>query len=763
MSNYTVQVALEGTDHLSTPLEKVVDKLDNIEDAIRGGGRSGGGGILSGFNDLQNGLQNFASTVEGMPIVQLAAQLNEVGDAANDVETTFVQLAGGAQQADQMMMTLRENTGGIIDDMTLQTEASKALSLHLVDNADDMAQLASIGEKLGTNMGKTAAEGIDAFMSALASGRPAQLREIGIDAQAVADRVEILKQSGMDAMDAFRQAAFEQGAKQLEHLGAAALVGEGGLDKLQARLENIKQDLGQDVNNVVDAAATSLDQIIQIIQIRSGTHPMQEAAKAPAKAFVDEYYKDVAAFMDMGAGNSYKTDSLDVFKKGFSDDMIKIYQAIAVDPTLIQNRQALYDSLTDLPHDQKDLFIDSVVAAKEMADGFASADASNAAGTAKRIADARKSAADYVGVFTDMKDQLAGVASDFTGLFNPSDFQLWQQQEIDIGNAQIALNSYIDAYGEIPDMMIDVNNPDQVNGLTSTLEAAKNELVGLQDAADKGLISDTDLENSQTIVDRLQSMKDNVEKINSMGLKGLLGQDNADQAGMDLTNQVFDYLEKNGSLSDKQLEGARNTFDMSTGAETEASQAIKDKVIPMIADALATSGPEVAAAMQKNITEYLRSAKSIGLSDDATAAGLDYAGGYYRSGIDKHALNQDVNMHDYQALAGYDPTLYAQSLMSDTTVQAVQDVTDNTKLMGDNVTATATQFTEVNSQASTLQGVIADMASKVHTIAINLDIKNIGQLNSILAASGGGSGSGSAANNRANGGRAAGVDARTQN
>jgi hypothetical protein len=106
---------------------------------------------------------------------------------------------------------------------------------------------------------------------------------------------------------------------------------------------------------------------------------------------------------------------------------------------------------------------------------------------------------------------------------------------------------------------------------------------------------------------------------------------------------------------------------------------------------------------------------------------------------------------------GFDASQYAQSLMSDTTVQAVKDTADNTKMIADNAVTVNDNFVTVNTTVSTINNLIADMTSKVHQVTIDLKVNGLDQLNTVGTATG----SGTTNSTRNNGGRTPGRDART--
>lgn len=750
MGNYTVNVTLNGQDNLSDDLTKVNSELNDLDDGTTK--------ASNGVDSLKTAALAMGAAFVANQLMDYVGQLNELGAQANNAERNFVQLSGNAETAAKTLSELQIATRGVVDDTTLMNGANRLLMMNLASTGDEAAKLTGIAVTLGKTMGVDAATSVGDFASMLANQSIPRLDNFGISSGKVRDRIEELKKAGMGMDEAFKTAVLEQGTLSIERLGAAAEKGATGVEKLQTRFMNLAQDLGQTVNNTLETSATTLDQIIQIVQIRSGSHPMQEAAREPAKQFAESYYELVAFYMDAGAGNTYRSDSLEAFKGAFQDDMVNVYQALSIDPTLAQNRQGLYDMLTDMPHNQKDYFIDAMVASREqqiaelgnVANNDAIKERNRQAGTA--------AAQKYLGAFADTWRGAAGDV--FSTLHtmgqnaDPANLEALRAQRQAIADANAELTTFTNSFSDIP-AITNVMDETQTGTLSVMLEDAKTQLVDIQEAAKAGILQDSDVAKAQQMVDEMQGMQDKINEIQNMTLGGLLGTSSGGAMG-ELEAKILAEASAGGGLSERQLAELESTLDTATGKSTASSQTLDETIVPMIAEIAQKLGPDAAAVAMQNVTDYIKQGNYLGLDQATIAAGLDEAVGFKREG----GAGLDGSGRDLTEVSGFDATAYANSL-AESTESMTQLATDSTT-MSDSMTEVNDQMAGVTGKAKTLEMTMSRITQGVYTVKVNLDISGLDKLNGLGIGSGGaGNGtSTSASNPRNNGGRVPGQDSR---
>lgn len=765
MSNYSVQVSLDGKDNLTPVLQSASGELETMEE--------NSGNVSSGMDGIANAAIGMGIAWAASHAISMISDLSKMGDEANDANDVFVQLAGGTANATNMLMVMQTASGGVISNMHLQEEASKALSLNLVHNADDMGSLVQLGSELGASMGKTATEGVDELTQSLASGRLQGLKDLGVDIVAVQERMDELKKSGLSTSDAMRQATFEVAGQHLKDLGAGAKVGQDAIDKLKTHWDNFVESAAKDVNMVVNVIANDANHVLfgdpdadaaktQIEQFATANatvyggqfydtvkEQFSQASKTVefftpenSQAILESLFRNMKANPEAGLQQAIQDTLQPIMDMGIDDEHV---QMLAGQLYLVGQLEEKTVSTAKAQQDQVKLLAEQAVQAKLLND-------------AQNLSDLDKQ--DSLQQQREALD-LAHQHNEATFEYNNALAQVGNQllSITNIGDPMAALYtdkiSASDADAMLPDFM----KPEYAAEITNQYQQAADELDRLKGMRDQGLISDDQLTQAENMTDNLSKLADQAQRaadnFKNMSLSEALGTNDADKMGTEMSKMIMDEAKK-GGLSDKQLAGLQGQFDISDGTVTEASKTLADQVVPLIVDISKTMGPEMAEIAKKNVEDYLQQAKVEGLSDTQTASGLQFATGVFQSPIDRNAA---LNGHDtpaYQLEGGFDASQYAQSLMSDTTVQAVQEVTDNSKMMGDNMTEVSVKFIDVNAQASTLQGVLAEMAAKVHTVTIDLKVNGLDALNAVSAATGG-----AAVNTRDNGGRPAGVDART--
>lgn len=256
---YVIKVVISGsgTEAVAT-IDNVNKKLKEQEQAADGAGKSA--------NNLAKQWGNFKDTATNLigATALVAAGLNQIysaGRAAESAEITFNQVSGGVDNATASLARMRQMTGGVIDDMSLMKGANSLLVTGIAQTNEQAEELVNLGARLGSVMGVDAAESIANLNSALLNNSFMRLDTLGISAAKVRERVNELKEAGLDMSAAFSQAVIEIGGQTLEDLGAAAGVAETAVARLSTRVVNASQDMAEWAAGSMEQAATSLEQL----------------------------------------------------------------------------------------------------------------------------------------------------------------------------------------------------------------------------------------------------------------------------------------------------------------------------------------------------------------------------------------------------------------------------------------------------------------------------------------------------------------------
>jgi hypothetical protein len=260
---YKIIVTIDGNNQASASIDKVNRDLGKMDDSVKKAGQS-----WDKFKTITGNVLGAAGLAAGVAAV--VGQVNALGYAANAAEITFNQVSGGVDKATASLGRMRDLTGHVIDDMSLMQGANSLLVTGVASTSEQAEKLVNLGARLSSVMGVDAAEGIQNLNSALLNNSFLRLDTLGISASRVRERVNELKEAGLDMSAAFAQAVTEIGTQTLEDLGAAASVSETAIARLSTRLQNLGQDLAQGVNSNLEQAATTLEQIIMLGQIATG-------------------------------------------------------------------------------------------------------------------------------------------------------------------------------------------------------------------------------------------------------------------------------------------------------------------------------------------------------------------------------------------------------------------------------------------------------------------------------------------------------------
>lgn len=748
MGNYTVNVTLNGQDNLSDDLTKVNSELNDLDDGTTK--------ASDGVDSLKTAALAMGAAFVANQLMDYVGQLNELGAQANNAERNFIQLSGGADVAKKTLSELQIATRGVVDDTTLMNGANRLLMMNLASTGDEAAKLTGIAVTLGKTMGVDATTAVGDFASMLANQSIPRLDNFGISSGKVRDRIEELKKSGMGMDEAFKTAVLEQGALAIDRLGTAADKGATGIEKLQTRFKNLAQDLGQTVNNTLEASATTLDQIVQIVQIRSGTSPMQqqaaEEAKALAQTFTDNYTVAISQYMGQTEFDTGEAAA------NWYDSIHNAFELVVNNPSLVKDKTALMAALTDVPDNMKSDMADALMMSFDDA-GYQQAasminDKRKAAQQAAGEAEAKKYLSAFADTWRSTADNVFSTLHTMADAADPAKLEAWRAQQQAIADAHAELTTFTNSFSDIP-TVTNVMDVTQTGSLSMMLEDAKTQLVDIQEAAKAGILQDSDVTKAQAMVDQMQGMQDKISEIQNMTLGGLLGTSSGGAMG-ELEAKILAEASAGGGLSERQLAELESTLDTATGKSTASSQTLDETIVPMIAEIAQKLGPDAAAVAMQNVTDYIKQGNYLGLDQATIAAGLDEAVGFKREG----GAGLDGSGRDLTEVSGFDATAYANSL-AESTESMTQLATDSTT-MSDSMTEVNDQMAGVTGKAKTLEMTMSRITQGVYTVKVNLDISGLDKLNGLGIGSGGaGNGtSTSASNPRNNGGRVPGLDSR---
>lgn len=627
MPDYSVQIKLAAQDQASQPIRNVNQELNKLDDNAQTN--------TTGMSNLGGVLKTVGTALVGMQILEKAGQLNELGQAANNAERTFTELSGGQAAATASLNGLRAATGGLVDDMVLMGGANRLLLMNLAQTNEEAASLTQIATTLGRAMGNDAGQSVADFASLLANQSIPRLDNFGISSDAVREKIEKLKAAGMGAQEAFSMAVMEEGRKALDKLGSSADTAEsGGLTRLQTRIQNITQDMGQWVNEGINKAAGGLESLIGIIQavgehgladtLEAATNPegfkAGERAAALADQFLEYFYERMDANqgeMGVATGEQWQQSIQQAFEMVEKDPSLKdrwgeVVQTIFnVDPNgetgmaLAQSLKETYRvGVTSLATQQSEI---ARFAAMNSGAGLMGIDET----AARKLQDA------WYRRYAKMFEKPAGAQESW--------FAQFQATPEDIAHLHATLDEFQYAKDKLTEFSIDTQGVGKFMR-PEDFEVIKKEFEELQALNDKGLITDESLQKASEFKDQAEAA---AKAFKDMSLTDIFGQTSGGVKG-EIGDMVVNQLKSSG-MSEDQIAAIQQKFDLGSGRETAASVAMQNTVVPMIAE-LSKTDPAKAQQAIDNVNAFLEAAAGMNLTPEQIAKGLPSATGFAAAG-----------------------------------------------------------------------------------------------------------------------------------
>ena len=220
--------------------------LTNLQNNIKRTGKAGataGATASSGFKSMLGPLVAVAASVMALKKV---LDLAKEGAQANAVEAAFERLnAGGVK----LLATMRQKSGGILDDTTLQMISNKLSSV--TKDTETMGRVAEAGLKIAAATGKDYKTTLEGLTQAIVTGRSASLASLGIvvDAKKVqAEYAATLGKTASQLTQAEKKTAAMNGAlaeteRQFGSVDTAPL--EDGVTRLQTKFANLRSTIAQ--------------------------------------------------------------------------------------------------------------------------------------------------------------------------------------------------------------------------------------------------------------------------------------------------------------------------------------------------------------------------------------------------------------------------------------------------------------------------------------------------------------------------------------
>lgn len=656
-----ITIVLKAVDQYSTTLDSFNQKVS---------------GIASSTSQLEGATKQTSSALDTMgkavtgaivafgtqKLAAIVGDMLDLGGNVNKTSAAFDALTRHIGGAQANMGSLRDATGGVVDNLTLMNGANKLLQMGLASNSEELSKLSGMAVKLGSSMGMDATKAMSDFSLMLANNSIMRLDQFGISSGRVRARIIELQDAteGLSRSDAFKMAVMEEGAAALERLGTAADAASTPLSRMAIDIQNLGQAFSSNFT-------TGANGVVGMIQIATGNYPGQAEAKdaaqksaaLDAQSFAKEYFGVFNEYLEMSGAQGGASDNF------ISQLMFKTMEASRLDPNLDVGK-FVADKLAEgwaageniaLPDTQN--YIDTMTAAMGDANASIANNVANQQYALKQKLYADFLAGDTGREFDPGVDYMGGLLDSFNAQPDDRQSSMSQQREATAIQARRqsafgGLNSaMMGAFGSTgndtefmdPSLFGSKLSPDYMKSfvpqymtqggadqVTKDLMAAQAEFEKLQALADEKLITDQQLDNARNMVDNLKVMADQsqvaADNFKNMTLSDAFGQSSGGMQG-EMTDLVIKNMKDSGA-TDAQIAAMQAELDKTSGRETASSEELKSKVVPMIAKMSA----EQAAKAMVNLDAMFKEAALQGLSQEQIAGMMPDIAAKAANGID---------------------------------------------------------------------------------------------------------------------------------
>lgn len=216
-------------------------------------------------NKIGGGLKNLLSTVgkmtAGLAAFGFAAKKAfDFGKAGAEIEFTAIKFdrlaASIGTTGDALRTKLADATGGLLSKTDQMSLATDLMSLGLAKTSDEAVRLSKVSSQLGMNMNQ--------LVLTLTNQTTMRFDALGIAVDGFDEKVKTLKESGMSANDAFKEAFLQQAEAQLERVGSVADTTAGQYMQLEAAVKDASSTLKQEWSKAIAPLVIGLADLIKL-------------------------------------------------------------------------------------------------------------------------------------------------------------------------------------------------------------------------------------------------------------------------------------------------------------------------------------------------------------------------------------------------------------------------------------------------------------------------------------------------------------------
>lgn len=272
------EVRLKTSMHIAE-IKKYNESLKNVnvnQEGFTNSLRNTGTGtrILGGtFAVLRSKLLVFNFAM-GLGIRQLS---KFAGEAAKleAMETAFNTLSGGGQLARNSIDKLTKATNGTVSNMDLFQQANNAMILGVTKNADEMANMFDIAQRLGDALGRDTRSSIESLITGIGRQSRMMLDNIGIIVKSDEAYENYAKELNKNVDDltvlerkqAFLNATMEAAREKVSKLPPEVMTARHTFQQMSAEIDNVTARIGKHFTPAAQELAQAFTQIAKSIDV----------------------------------------------------------------------------------------------------------------------------------------------------------------------------------------------------------------------------------------------------------------------------------------------------------------------------------------------------------------------------------------------------------------------------------------------------------------------------------------------------------------
>ncbi len=227
-----LQLIIDALNQSRDELQQLRKDLGDVSEATERGKPR-----MDGLTKAVTGLFTVAAAGK---LAKMVYELGELGAEAQRVETTFVNVAGGAAQAVYMLEQLKVATNNTRSEQELMAGASNILALGLAKDAGELGQVVRNVEALGSRFGGT----MQIFQLMMSNKSLMRIDAFGLGVEETTRRIDELKAAGMAADEAFDTAVLELMDKKYQELGGTMDDNLSTIQQNKAAFQDLKTEVG---------------------------------------------------------------------------------------------------------------------------------------------------------------------------------------------------------------------------------------------------------------------------------------------------------------------------------------------------------------------------------------------------------------------------------------------------------------------------------------------------------------------------------------